>query len=83
MGILSWIFFGLIAGVIAKILLPGDEGMGWIRTTLVGIAGSFIGGFLGSFFNMGTAAEWSLSGFATAVCGAIVLLIINRLVIRS
>lgn len=83
MGLLSWIVFGLLAGVAAKILLPGPEGLGWIRTTLVGILGSFVGGFAGSFFNLGTPAEWSMPGFITAVVGALILLIINRIVVKS
>lgn len=82
-GILSWIGFGLVVGVIAKILLPGSENMGWIRTIVVGIAGSFVGGFMGSFFGMGSPAAWSISGVVTAVSGAVVLLLINRLVTRS
>ena len=82
-GILSWIGFGLVVGVIAKILLPGSENMGWIRTMLIGIAGSFVGGFLGSFFGMGSPASWSLPGVVTAVSGALVLLLINRMVTRS
>ncbi len=83
MGILGWIAFGFLAGLVAKILLPGRENMGWIRTILVGIAGSFVGGFLGSFFGMGTPGEWSWPAFGTAVTGAVVLLIINRIVTRS
>jgi uncharacterized membrane protein YeaQ/YmgE (transglycosylase-associated protein family) len=82
-GILSWIGFGLICGVIAKIIMPGNENMGWIRTILLGIFGSFVGGFLGSFFGLGTPAAWSMPSVVTAVSGAIVLLIINRLVTRS
>lgn len=82
-GILSWILFGLVAGVIAKIILPGEEKMGWIRTILIGIFGSFVGGFIGSFFGYGTPASWSMSGIATAVAGALVLLVLNRLVTRS
>lgn len=82
-GILSWIGFGLICGVVAKILLPGDDRMGWIRTILLGIAGSFVGGFVGSFFGVGTAASWSMPGVVTAVSGALVLLILNRIVTRS
>ena len=48
MGILSWIIFGLIAGAIAKLLMPGRDPGGWIVTILLGIAGSFVGGFLAS-----------------------------------
>lgn len=83
MGILSWIAFGLLVGVLAKIILPGPENMGWIRTIIIGIAGSFVGGFLGSFFGFGTPASFTVPGIGTGVAGAIVLLLLNRLVTRS
>jgi len=82
-GILSWIGFGLVCGVLAKLILPGNDGMGWIRTTLLGVAGSFLGGFIGSFFGIGSPAAWSMPSVVTAVAGAMVLLIINRIVTRS
>ncbi|MCV5261100.1 GlsB/YeaQ/YmgE family stress response membrane protein, partial [Vibrio parahaemolyticus] len=46
MGIISWIILGLIAGALAKWLMPGKDGGGWIATMLLGIAGAFVGGFL-------------------------------------
>lgn len=80
----TWVLFGLIAGVVAKIILPGPENMGWARTIVVGIAGSFVGGFIGRYFGLGVASlAWSLPAFLTAVGGALVLLIINRVVTRS
>ncbi len=82
-GLLSWVFFGLAAGVVAKLILPGPEDMGWIRTIIIGIAGSFVGGFVGAHFGIGSPASWSLSGFSTAVVGAFILLLINRIVTRS
>lgn len=82
-GILSWIGFGLVAGIIAKILLPGPENMGWIRTIIIGIAGSFVGVFIGSFFGLGSPASFTPAGIGTAVAGAFILLLINRLVTRS
>lgn len=83
--VFGWILFGLAAGVVAKIILPGPENLGWIRTIGVGIIGSFLGGWLGQYFGInGTAAAgWNLPGFATAVGGALILLIINRVVTRS
>ena len=48
MGILSWIVLGLIAGALAKWLMPGRDGGGWIITMVLGIAGAFVGGYLGS-----------------------------------
>jgi uncharacterized membrane protein YeaQ/YmgE (transglycosylase-associated protein family) len=83
--VLGWILFGLLVGVVAKVLLPGPENMGWIRTILVGIFGSFLGGFLGHYFGVAGAAGmgWNIPGFLTAVAGAFVLVVINRLVTRS
>ena len=48
MGVLGWIVFGLIVGVIAKLLMPGRDPGGFIVTTLIGIVGAFLGGFLGN-----------------------------------
>ena len=84
MTIVGWILFGLVAGIVAKILLPGKERIGWIGTVLVGIGGSFLGGFLGRHFDIGGGpAGWNTTGFVTAVAGALILLIINRVVTRS
>ena len=83
MQILSWITFGLAAGVTAKIILPGQENMGWIRTILVGIIGAFLGGMVAGYFGFQTQVGWNLVGFAAAVAGAIFCLLINRLVTRT
>lgn len=82
-GIFSWIIFGLAAGVVAKLILPGRENIGWIRTIVIGIAGSFLGGYIGSYLGFGSPAAWSWPGFGTAVVGAVILLLLNRLVTRS
>lgn len=76
MGIISWIILGLIAGVLAKWIMPGKDGGGFIMTTLLGIAGAFVGGWLGSFFGLGAVGEISIASMATAVVGALVLLFI-------
>ncbi|MCV5264084.1 GlsB/YeaQ/YmgE family stress response membrane protein, partial [Escherichia coli] len=55
MGIISWIILGLIAGALAKWLMPGKDGGGWIATMLLGIAGAFVGGFLGGILGFGGA----------------------------
>lgn len=80
MSILAWIFLGLIAGALAKLLMPGPDGGGWIVTILLGVAGAFVGGYLGSLVGMGTTGEFSLASIVTATAGAIVLLVIYRLV---
>lgn len=78
MGIFSWILLGLIAGILAKWLMPGKDGGGFIMTTLLGIAGAFVGGWLGALMGMGSVGEFSWSSLATAVVGALVLLVVYR-----
>ncbi len=74
MGILSWIVLGLVAGALAKWLMPGKDGGGWIMTMVLGIAGAFVGGFVGSFLGLGTTGGLSLGSIATATVGAFILL---------
>jgi len=79
MGILSWIVLGLLAGALAKWLMPGKDGGGWIVTMLLGIAGAFVGGYLGSFLGMGvTGGGLNLMSIATATAGAFILLFLYR-----
>jgi uncharacterized membrane protein YeaQ/YmgE (transglycosylase-associated protein family) len=82
MGILAWIILGLLAGAIAKMLLPGKDPGGFIVTTLIGVAGAIIGGFLaGLLFGQQTVDEFfDLSTWITAIVGAIILLMIYRAV---
>jgi len=78
MGILAWILFGLVVGVIAKLLMPGRDPGGFIITVLLGIAGALLGGFIGramGFYGPGQSAGWLMS-----IAGAIVLLVLYRLV---
>jgi uncharacterized membrane protein YeaQ/YmgE (transglycosylase-associated protein family) len=81
--LISWVAFGLVAGVAAKLILPGQENLGWFRTILVGIAGAFIGGFVAAYMGYHVTVGWNIFGFIAAVSGAIVLLLINRVVTRS
>lgn len=84
MGILGWIVLGLIAGAIAKLILPGRQGGGWIVTLLLGIVGALLGGFLGSvLFNVGLENFWSLQTWLLAIGGAIIVLLIYGLVTRG
>ncbi|WP_078082895.1 GlsB/YeaQ/YmgE family stress response membrane protein [Microbulbifer mangrovi] len=80
MGILSWIILGLIAGALAKWIMPGPDPGGWIVTMVIGIIGAFIGGWVGSFVGLGTTGGLSLGSIITAVVGAIILLFIYRMV---
>ncbi|MGE5834164.1 MAG: GlsB/YeaQ/YmgE family stress response membrane protein [Acidobacteriota bacterium] len=80
MAVLSWIVFGLIVGIVAKLLMPGRDPGGIIVTMLLGIIGAVVGGFLGralGFYGPNQAA-----GFLMSVVGAIALLAIYRLVAR-
>ena len=79
MGILGWILFGLIAGVIAKLIMPGKDPGGFIVTILIGIAGAFLGGFLGRA--MGLYGEGEGAGMLMSIVGAILLLAIYRVVV--
>ena len=80
MDILIWILLGLVAGILGKMILPGRDPGGWIVTILLGIAGAFVGGWVGGFFGMGTVGGFSLSSVITATVGAILLLIIYRMI---
>jgi uncharacterized membrane protein YeaQ/YmgE (transglycosylase-associated protein family) len=80
MDILSWIVLGLVAGALAKWLMPGEDGGGWFMTMLLGVAGAFVGGFLGSFLGAGvTGGGVNLASIGTATAGAFVLLWVYRL----
>lgn len=79
-GLISWIFLGLVAGLVAKFLLPGRDPGGCIVTTLIGIAGALLGGFLATQLGYGGIARFDLYGFIVAVLGAVILLLLYRLV---
>jgi uncharacterized membrane protein YeaQ/YmgE (transglycosylase-associated protein family) len=76
MGILTWIVFGFIIGLLARAVVPGKQGMGLVMTTLLGIAGSLIGGLVASALTGGTTTGFHPSGFIGSLIGAIVLLLI-------
>ena len=79
-GVLGWIVFGLIVGVIAKLLMPGRDPGGIIITMLLGIAGAVLGGFLGRA--MGFYGEGEAAGFLMSFLGAVVLLVLYRMMVR-
>jgi uncharacterized membrane protein YeaQ/YmgE (transglycosylase-associated protein family) len=74
MGIISWIVFGLIAGVLAKILMPGKDPGGFIVTILIGIAGAMIGGFISTSLGYGDVSGFDLRSIGIATGGAFLLL---------
>ena len=81
MGIIGWIVLGLIAGAIAKAVLPGDDPGGIIVTMLIGIAGALIGGLIASALDIGDLDEFfDVSTWLTAIIGAVLLLLLYRMV---
>jgi len=74
-GILTWIVFGLIAGLVAKLLMPGRDPGGFFITILIGIAGALVGGFIARALGIGDIDGFNLGSFAIAVAGSIILLI--------
>ncbi len=84
MGIIGWIVLGLIAGAIAKAILPGRQGGGWIITIVLGIVGALLGGFIGSaIFGIGLEEFWSLQTWIVAILGSVLVLFIYGLVTRG
>lgn len=79
MGIIVWVIFGLIAGAIAKFIMPGDDPGGIIVTIVLGIAGAIIGGFVATFLGFGSVSGFNLPSLIVAVIGALILLIGYRL----
>ncbi len=86
MNILAWIVLGLLAGAIAKAVVPGTQGGGWIQTLILGVVGAFIGGTLFTFIQTGalqlTAPGLSIPGVFVAVLGAIIAIYINAFFLR-
>ena len=82
MGIIGWILLGLIAGAIAKAILPGDDPGGAIVTIIIGVVGALLGGFLAAAIFGGDPLDefFDISTWLTAIVGSIILLLLYRLV---
>jgi len=85
--LIAWVVLGLLAGAIAKAIVPGTQGGGWISTLVLGVVGAFIGGSLHTFIQTGslalTAPGLSIPGVFVAVLGAIVAIYLYGLLSRS
>jgi uncharacterized membrane protein YeaQ/YmgE (transglycosylase-associated protein family) len=77
MGIIGWIVFGLVVGIVAKFLMPGRDPGGFIITAVLGIVGALLGGFIGQA--LGFYREGEPAGFLMAVIGSIILLLLYRM----
>ena len=84
MGIFGWIVLGLLAGAIAKAIMPGTQGGGWLATLVLGVVGALLGGFIGSaIFNIGLDTFWSLQTWIVAILGALLVLVIWGFVTKN
>lgn len=81
MSIISTILIGLIVGLIARAVKPGDDKLGWIMTIILGVAGAFLASFVGS--SMGWYAQGEPAGWIASIIGAVVLLVIYSLIRRK
>jgi uncharacterized membrane protein YeaQ/YmgE (transglycosylase-associated protein family) len=83
MGIIAWIVFGLIAGALAKFIMPGEQGGGIIVTVLLGIVGAVVGGFIGThLLGFGDVSGFDLRSMAISVGGALLVLAVYAVVMR-
>jgi uncharacterized membrane protein YeaQ/YmgE (transglycosylase-associated protein family) len=82
MGIIGWILLGLLAGIIAKAILPGDDPGGLIVTLLLGVAGALLGGFIAGALGLGDPIDefFDISTWIAAIVGAIILLLLYRMI---
>ena len=81
MGFIGWIVLGLIAGALAKLILPGKQGGGFFATLILGVVGALLGGWLGSLlFNVDISSFWSPVSWLLAIGGSIIVLLIWGLI---
>jgi uncharacterized membrane protein YeaQ/YmgE (transglycosylase-associated protein family) len=82
MGLLAFVLFGLIVGLIARSLMPGPEAMGLVATALLGITGSFVGGLIGSLIHGGHVLDLNAAGIIGSILGAMLVLFLVGLKAR-
>lgn len=82
MGFIAWIILGLVAGILAKVIMPGKDPGGWFITILLGIGGAFVGGWLGKMSGIGDG-EGMIESIITATIGAVVLLFLHRVITKK
>ncbi|GAB3543006.1 hypothetical protein GCM10027403_36570 [Arthrobacter tecti] len=84
MNFLAFLLLGLIAGAIAKLILPGKQAGGWVMTLILGVIGALLGGFLGNLlFNVGVNEFFSISSWLLAIGGAIIVLLIYGAITKN
>jgi len=83
MGILSWIILGLVVGVLAKLIMPGQDPGGIIVTILLGVAGAFLGGYLGTLMGLGSVTGFNMMSLLLAIVGSLILLLLYRMLVSK
>lgn len=83
MGIFSWIILGLLAGIVAKLLMPGKDPGGCLSTTVLGVIGGLLGGYIGTQAGWGAVDRFDFRSLMLAVLGAAVLLLLRRLISKK
>ncbi len=83
MGIISWIVMGLIIGLLAKFVMPGKDPQGCFVTILLGIGGGLLGGYLGTTLGLGSVTGFDLRSILIATGGAVIILVLYRMVRRK
>ena len=76
MGILLFLVFGLIVGFIARAIMPGEQKMSWVMTMVLGVVGSFVGGFLAALFTSARVTDFNTAGIIGSIIGALVVLFV-------
>jgi uncharacterized membrane protein YeaQ/YmgE (transglycosylase-associated protein family) len=75
---LTWIILGLVVGALAKLIMPGEDPGGIFVTALIGVAGAFVGGFVGTWLGLGSVTGFDLVSLGLATAGAVALLTVYR-----
>ncbi len=83
MSILAWLILGLIAGALAKAVIPGDQKGGCILTSLLGVVGAVVGGWVGTLLGFGSVTEFDFRSLFVAFIGSLIVLLILRAVSRG
>lgn len=82
MGCISWIVFGLIAGALARLIMPGRDPGGFLFTIVIGVIGAVLGGYIATRLGYGTIEGFDLRSFAIAVAGSLLLLLLSKMLRR-
>ncbi|NVK22958.1 MAG: GlsB/YeaQ/YmgE family stress response membrane protein [Kangiellaceae bacterium] len=79
MSFITWILVGLVAGILAKFIMPGPDNQGWVMTIVLGVVGAFLGGYLAEALEIGgKVTGFNVTSLVTATVGALIILALQR-----